>query len=416
MAKKPNKIKADSSTGKEKESSSGTENEKAKSASEVTPPTASNTGSANEVEKPAPEVTPPTASTPGSATEVTKPAPEVTQPTASNPGSSTEVAKPVSVLDPADERKLIQALCAEKEGNYEVARDLFIELNKKDDAVRCSSMNYQKSWRKESKPGIIGLAILTGLFIICFVIALVALNNKQRNIKPAEANWGNPGNVELSNTPAWFLYDQKAKKIRTKASINESMKQELEKAYPWSTDSTNYTEFRRAVETLAFQSTDMKGRYYWLLLLVSGLAAVVGVIVREVLDLIRHFCYEKDLDFKVWWPWYVLRPFVGFVIGIIVVLFSGTDLLFSSTGNSSETYLIAIAVIAGISVEDVMFKIRKVSQVLFGNRKEDETTSSESDGDTKKAGKRDQDSATNPAQPSAPVADTANAGGKTQVS
>jgi len=101
--------------------------------------------------------------------------------------------------------------------------------------------------------------------------------------------------------------------------------------------------------------------------MVSGFAAIVGVFIREILDLIRHHCYDKDLDFKVWWPWYFLRPFVGFMFGIIVVLFSGTDLLISPTNNNSETYLIAIAIIAGISVEDVMFKIRKVSQVLFGN-------------------------------------------------
>jgi hypothetical protein len=40
--------------------------------------------------------------------------------------------------------------------------------------------------------------------------------------------------------------------------------------------------------------------------------------------------------------------------------------------------LIAIAIIAGISVEDVMFKIMKVSQVLFGNNNQDSGSAGDS--------------------------------------
>lgn len=273
---------------------------------------------------------------------------------------------------------LLQAKCEEKEGHYEKARDHFIELDQTDDALRCSGLirdekqlhsgeNRLDIWRKENSSPIIALMVISGVIMIAFLLFLNLLNTKQRGITSTAVAWLNPGKVELTNYPNWFLYDKNLKQIRTRAVIDEKLKVELVKTYPLRGDSANFAEFRQSVEQLAFQSADMKGSYYWLLLLVSGLAAVVGVFIREMLDLIRHFCYKKDLDFKTWWPWYFLRPFVGFMFGVMVILFNGTDLLFQSASNNSDTYLIAIAIIAGISVEDVMFKIRKVSQVLFGN-------------------------------------------------
>ena len=282
------------------------------------------------------------------------------------------------LLTPAQKKLLLEALCEEMEGHYSQARDHFIELNRTDDALRCSGLirdekplhsgeNRLDNWRKENRSPIIALMVISGVVMIAFILFLNLLNNKQRGITSPAVAWLNPGKVELTIYPNWFLYDKNLKEIRTRAVIDEKMKMELVKTYPLRGDSANFAEFRQSVEQLAFQSAEMKGSYYWLLLLVSGFAAVVGVFIREMLDLIRHFCYKKDLDFKTWWPWYFLRPFVGFMFGVMVILFNGTDLLFQSANNNSDTYLIAIAIIAGISVEDVMFKIRKVSQVLFGN-------------------------------------------------
>lgn len=266
-------------------------------------------------------------------------------------------------------RLLLRAQCEEKEGLYRAARDHYIELNRTEEALRCSGKLpiLEHDLRRGNQKKIVLLAVTAFICIIAFLFTLISMNDQQRNIAAPQVKWLNPGNVELSGYPSWFLYDQEAKLIKTRAVIDERMKMELEKTFPVQSDSTNFVEFKQAVNKLAFESSEIKGNYFWLLLLVTGLAAVVGVFIREILDLIRHHCYEKDLDFKIWWPWYFLRPLVGFMFGIIVVLFSGTELLFSSADGSGDTYLIAIAIIAGISVEDVMFKIRKVSQVLFGN-------------------------------------------------
>jgi len=295
--------------------------------------------------------------------------------------------QPKEELSTEMQKKLLEAYCAEKEGRFEDARKLFIQLNMKEDAVRCSEQLNQISRRQNNNRNIIALTIISSLLFIAFVVALITLNERQRNLVYPSVKWSNPANVELSSYPPWFLYDRKDKQIKTRVVMDEKMAFELEKIYPISTDSTHFAEFRQAVSKLAFISTDMKGSYYWLLLLVSGLASVVGVLIREILDLIRHYCYEKDLDFKTWWPWYLLRPFVGFMIGIMLILFSGTDLLINSVGDSSETYLIAIAIIAGISVEDVMFRIRKVSQVLFGNSSQDSDSDAKS-GSEEKNGKK----------------------------
>jgi len=295
------------------------------------------------------------------------------------PGPEAEpYPQPKEELSAEMKKKLLEAYCAEKEGRFENAQKLFIELNMKDDAVRCSEHLNQKSRRQHNNRNIIVLTVFSVLLFLAFLIALITLNERQRNLVYPSVKWSNPANVELASYPPWFLYDKKDKQIKTRVVLDEKMSFELEKIYPLSADSTHFSEFRQAISKLAFISTDMKGSYYWLLLLVSGLASVVGVLIREILDLIRHYCYEKDLDFKTWWPWYLLRPLVGFMIGVMLILFSGTDLLINSAGDSSETYLIAIAIIAGISVEDVMFRIRKVSQVLFGNSSQDSDSDAKS--------------------------------------
>lgn len=287
------------------------------------------------------------------------------------PGLPESSAKPPeqTTETPGQKHKqnLIDALCKEREEKYEDARNLFIELNQKEDALRCSEKLLEIETRKKNKRNIIALASCSFCFIAVFIWSLISLNNHQRDATAPPVKWLNRGNAELTSYPSWFLYDMNAQQIRTRAVIDEKMKMELVKSFPMRSDSANFVEFRQAVEKLAFQSVDLKDRNYWLLLMVSGLAAVVGVFIREILDLIRHHCYEKDLNFRIWWPWYFLRPFVGFMFGIVVVLFSGTQLLFASGSDSNETYLIAIAIIAGISVEDVMLKIRRVSMVMFSN-------------------------------------------------
>ncbi|MHC1775269.1 MAG: hypothetical protein AB9834_07595 [Lentimicrobium sp.] len=304
------------------------------------------------------------------------------------PGSPETPVKPpdqaAETLSPQQKTKLLEALCKEKEEKYEKARDLFIGLNMTEDALRCSEklrvarvkLSEDRDIRYEyNSHNIYLLAGFSVFFIVAFIFFLIMLNNRQRGATVPPVEWLNKGNVELAGYPGWFLYDHQKNQLRTKVVIDDRMKMELEDTFPVRSDSTNFAEFRQAIDKLAFLSSDLKGRNYWLLLMVSGLAAVVGVFIREILDLIRHHCYEKDLDFKNWWPWYFLRPIVGFMFGIVVVLFSGTELLFISANNSSETYLIAIAILAGISVEDVMLKIRKVSLVLFANNYPDPSSS-----------------------------------------
>jgi len=286
-----------------------------------------------------------------------------------SPGNSAQASQPNKETE--NRPDVIRARCLEKEGKVAEAKELFIALGLKDDALRCSAKRKFICARRKKNWRIALLAIFSGIMILAFIVSLVRLNKNEREIIYPSVNWNNPGNVNLAGYPSWFLYDDSLNQISTRKMIDDASKLDIVNAYPWAADSTNFTVFRQAVDKLAFESSGMMGRNFWLLLLVSGLASVVGVFIREILDLIRHHCYDKDLDFRIWWPWYVLRPLVGFMVGVMIVLFSGSNLLIDTSGNNSETYLVAIAVIAGISVEDVMFKLRKVSQVLFGNSNTD---------------------------------------------
>lgn len=312
-----------------------------------------------------------------------------------NPVSKTETL--------SDESLLIKARCLEKTGHYTEATKIYILLKKEEDAIRCSTLEMQKTTEiNRHKHNKLPIYLLTGstfIMILLFLGALISFNNKEHQIIPPSVQWLNKGQVELNNYPNWFLYDKKNNRIETKATIDEKMKFELQKYYP-EHDSVNFSYFKDAVDKLAFKSNDIGADYFWLLLLVSGLAAVVGVLIREILDLIYHYCYQNDLDFRMWWPWYLLRPIVGFMVGIIIILFSGTNLLMATPETKNATYLIALAIVAGIGVEDVMFKIRKISQVVFGDSSQISTSGNsvtpKSDESNKGKGNEKEDPAKEP--------------------
>jgi len=123
---------------------------------------------------------------------------------------------------PDKNKLLIKAQCEEDEGQYQAARDHFIELDKADEARRCSGKLFQQEEErnKRNRRNIFKLAWASGIVIIAFLISLIWLNNEQRNATSPSVPWLNAGNVELNSYPSWFFYDKKVKLIKTRAIID----------------------------------------------------------------------------------------------------------------------------------------------------------------------------------------------------
>lgn len=70
-----------------------------------------------------------------------------------------------------------------------------------------------------------------------------------------------------------------------------------------------------------------------------------------------------------WWPWYVLRPFVGSFMGFVSYIFvkAGLPLLGAQPVNDAMSWgLCALAFIAGYNVDSFLKKIENISESAFG--------------------------------------------------
>jgi len=126
--------------------------------------------------------------------------------------------------------------------------------------------------------------------------------------------------------------------------------------------------YQAAIDALTYQSLSDAGRYFMLLLVVAGLSGAVGVQVRATINFVRIACFHNLLDVRRWWPWYVLRPPLGFILGVLIVLLVQSD-IFTPEGASTPagtTWWIAIAFLVGFGAEDFSERLRLLSQTLFG--------------------------------------------------
>lgn len=126
--------------------------------------------------------------------------------------------------------------------------------------------------------------------------------------------------------------------------------------------------YRAAIDALTYHSLGDAGRYFMLLLVVAGLSGAVGVQVRATINFVRIACFHNLLDVRRWWPWHLLRPPLGFILGVLIVLLVQSE-IFTPEGASTPAgtaWWIAIAFLVGFGAEDFSERLRLLSQTLFG--------------------------------------------------
>lgn len=180
--------------------------------------------------------------------------------------------------------------------------------------------------------------------------------------KPFKVFWNNEGDVELNATPVWFMYDSDT--LYSTKPIKTEDKLLLLNLISSSSFNQSY---KKAIEKLTFLSNDDSRISFTLFLLIGGLSAVIGVQIRTLYDFVGNACYTFNFNLKVWWPWYVIRPFLGFLLGGFVVVLLEAK-LFNSTvyfPDRSNLYLIGFTILAGFGVTDVVGVIRSLSKKIF---------------------------------------------------
>ena len=208
------------------------------------------------------------------------------------------------------------------------------------------------------------------LAVLLFVAALTALYSGYWVLKQLETHpvnrfsvkWKNEASVTLEPGPSTFWYDKQNHVIWHVGTISDERKQKL-----LGLSKTNDLSYRDAIEDLAFSSNTRSYTAFRWLLLLGGVSGILGVLIRSTWDFVGNTCYKNTLDVVRWWPWYVVRPLTGFLLGVLVIVLVQTDFLTNINQQSSDSlWWAGLATIAGFGSSDMLTRLRLVSKAIFG--------------------------------------------------
>lgn len=208
----------------------------------------------------------------------------------------------------------------------------------------------------------ISLFIVVSTIIAVWLFANVFQRIESYRLK-TEVKWENKADYQLDAGPAWFLYRQNEDVLVAIQAVDDAAKETLLKLYDQ--DSVGYPAYQNAIEELAFETQNAPKPSYLLTLLIGGIAAVIGVQIRTIHRFLLRACYAYDLNIKIWWPWYVMRPVVGFLLGCAVILLAQVNLITIAHEDSSVFFWIGLSILAGFGTPDVVDRLHKVSETLF---------------------------------------------------
>jgi hypothetical protein len=109
-------------------------------------------------------------------------------------------------------------------------------------------------------------------------------------------------------------------------------------------------------------------------LLVGGLSGLLGTHLRSLVNFVNIDCYRNQLDLRRWWTYYLLRPVIGFVLGLGAVLLLKAELIEVGTKQvSGSMWWAAVAFLAGFGAAEFTERLRSVVITVFGEKKPTET-------------------------------------------
>lgn len=222
--------------------------------------------------------------------------------------------------------------------------------------------------------------------------------------------WEFPEGLTLKPGPPSFRYDKKNNKLIHRGPISNEIKEELIKlarvgplgqvddamdktpaqtnleqraTKPEGTNSASRTDgegepptpkhqdalgaYHDAIDELAFASAIMERGNLMLILLLGGIGGVIGVQLRSITNFIGVTCFKQSLDVNRFWPWYAMRPFAGFLLGVLIVVLIKADLIgFENRGSDGSLWWLGMAILVGYGASDFTERLRLLTKTLFG--------------------------------------------------
>jgi hypothetical protein len=248
----------------------------------------------------------------------------------------------------------------------------------------------------------IGMAVMLVAFNVAVFMCWRVLYLSAQDVLTRDWSvvWEREADIWLAPGPITFWYDAETKLLHHRGPIDSALKGQLlglaylagaeepgnagnarngpqgtsgEKAKPASSagNDRRLASYTAAVDNLTFKSNGQNDRYFLYLLSLAGLSGVLGTQVRAFANFIYVSTTRNDLDVGVWWPWYALRPVLGFLLGLMVVLLVQAKLFVPATDSlpSGTAWWMALAMLVGFAADDFAQRLRLVGQALFGKEK-----------------------------------------------
>ncbi|MGD0279886.1 MAG: hypothetical protein ABSC11_11330 [Smithella sp.] len=215
------------------------------------------------------------------------------------------------------------------------------------------------------------LFVVSGLLVLIFICEY----NRYSDIKniSVSVSFKNNNKFHLKLYPNWFFYDSKYDSLYLSKVINRDEKEQLLNLIP--ENAPFFADYKSAIDELAYKASQQQGKFSAsFLLILCGIMATIGVQTRTMWNFIGRVCYKNGVDMNIWWPWYVLRPLIGFIVGIIISIIWDLDLL--NLGNNKEKLncVLFVGFLAGFAIQDVIEFLRRIAKKIFSSSEVDDPT------------------------------------------
>lgn len=201
--------------------------------------------------------------------------------------------------------------------------------------------------------------LIVSLFLVIFVVFL-------ENRRVTKVFWNNQNEVSIlsQETPNWFNYENDS--LATDITISMEDKSKLIQSFPDSIlkDDT----LMKSINNLVFRSRQSEQSSIFLIL-ACGIISVIGVMIRSLWDFVGNASYKDEININRWWPWYLLRPFIGFMGGVVFFFLYSGGVIDINTINLSKPevyWLLGLSTIVGFGLNDFVTRLRLVSKAALG--------------------------------------------------
>jgi hypothetical protein len=223
---------------------------------------------------------------------------------------------------------------------------------------------WQKVW-------VLILLILITLFLVWLAKGAVSTLDGYIQ-RQNEVSWQAPANLTMKPGPPTFWYDAGKNRLVHVGVIDEKKKLELLNLVTVTSEQPATDEMKSywaAIDQLAFSSNQNLAGLLIGLLFLGGLAGALGAQLRSLVSFVGHACYTGQLDLVVWWPYFALRPFTGFLLGTVIVIVVQAGLFAAGGAPSGTLWWASIAFLAGFGDTEFTQRLRQLTRTLFGESK-----------------------------------------------